>query len=253
MLGKNNPSIKEALKLKQKKYRDELNKFLIEGARFVEEAVKENFVEHIFYSNKILDSRYSYILDWDVKKYEVEEGIMKELSDTETPQGIVAVCRKRENRANLKDFVVVADGVQDPGNLGTIIRTLDAAGGDALIIIKGTVDPYNSKTLRSTMGSIFRVPIMYFDDFKEASEYLKDQGFNIYATSLEAEKLIYDYNFKEKTALVIGNEANGIPKEHIDLSNHKIKIPMVGKAESLNAAVASAIVIYEVVRQRLTR
>jgi len=253
MIGKNNPLIKESLKLKQKKYRDELNKFLIEGVRFVEEAIKENFVEYIFYSNKILDSKYSYILDWDVKKYEVNEDVIKELSDTENPQGVVAVCKKRENRADLKDFVVIADGVQDPGNLGTIIRTLDAAGADALIIIKGTVDPYNSKTLRSTMGSIFRVPIVYFDDFEKASDYLKNKGFNIYATSLEAEKLIYDYNFNEKTALVIGNEANGISKEHIDLSTHKIKIPMIGKAESLNAAVASAIVIYEVVRQRLTR
>ncbi|SEF70690.1 RNA methyltransferase, TrmH family [Caloramator fervidus] len=254
MISRNNSLIREALKLKQKKYRDEFKKFLIEGARFVEEAIREKQAECIFYSKKFLQTKYKDILSCDVKKYEVDEEVIKELSDTETPQGIVAVCKKKDfDLSFIKDFVVIVDGLQDPGNLGTIIRTCDAADVDALILLKGTVDAYNPKTLRSTMGSIFRVPMIYFDSFYDAIEFLKRNDFKIYATCLEASQFIYDYDFKEKTAIIIGNEASGIPYEHISLSTYKVKIPMLGKAESLNAAVASAVIIYEVVRQRLTR
>ncbi|KRQ87344.1 23S rRNA (uridine(2479)-2'-O)-methyltransferase [Caloramator mitchellensis] len=254
MLSKNNKLIKDTLKLKQKKYRDESGKFIIEGARFVEEALNENKVEYIFYSGKFASSKYSSILDANCPKYEVEDAVIKELSDTETPQGIIAVCIKTDYDLEvLKDFAVIIDGVQDPGNLGTIIRTADAAGADAVIIVKGTVDVYNSKTLRSTMGSIFHLPVIYIDEFETSIDILKQKGFKVYATDLTAKSYIYDFDFKQKTAIIIGNEANGIPQSHIELATDKIKIPMIGRAESLNAAMASSILLYEVVRQRIIK
>jgi RNA methyltransferase, TrmH family len=254
MLSKDNKHIKNALKLKQKKYREEEGKFIAEGIRFVEEAINEGLCSYVLYSDKVYTSKgYERVLGLDIEKYEVSNDIIKELCDTENPQGIAAVVNKPKwNIDEIKeDFIVVTDGIQDPGNLGTIIRTSDAAGAGAISIIKGTVDVYNSKTLRSTMGSIFHVPILFYDNFEELAEDLKVRGYSIYSTSLGTDKYIYNCNFKDKTAIVIGNEANGVPEEHLNLSTHLVKIPMPGKSESLNAASAAAIIIYEVVRQRI--
>lgn len=254
MLGRENKLVKKALKLRQKKYREMEGRFLIEGLRFVIEAINEKKVEYILYSSRLLNLKgHEEILNSVCEKFEVSEELIKELSDTETPQGVVAVVKKDEYTfSNIRSsFVVIADGVQDPGNLGTIIRTSDAADAGAVIIIKGTVDVYNSKTLRSTMGSIFHIPVIFCDSFEEASDDLKNLGYRIYATSLEASGSIYHCDFKENTAVVIGNEANGIPEEHLSLATDLVKIPMPGRSESLNAGVAAAVIIYEVLRQRL--
>jgi TrmH family RNA methyltransferase len=256
LLSRDNKLVKYAIKLKSKKYRDLEKKFIAEGIRFVEEAIIEGNVEYVLYSSKLLDvNGCERILNSSVQMYEVDNAVIKELCETENPQGIASVVRKSEwNLKSLnQDFIVIADGIQDPGNLGTIIRTSDAAGAGAVYIIKGTVDVFNSKTLRSTMGSIFHVPIFFFDSFEEAIESLKSSGFNVYATSLESSEYIYNYNFKDKTAIVIGNEANGVPEEHIALSTYRVKIPMPGRAESLNAGIAAGVLIYEVIRQRLTK
>ncbi|TDT61043.1 TrmH family RNA methyltransferase [Fonticella tunisiensis] len=254
MLSRDNRLVKNALKLKQRKYREQQGRFLVEGIRFIEEGLKEGVVDYILYSRKLYRVNGSEsILSSEVDKFEIDEPLIKELSETENPQGAVAVVRKQSYALEdiEGDFIVIADGVQDPGNLGTIIRTSDAAGASAVILIKGTVDVYNSKTLRATMGSVFHMPILHFDDFEGLCSILKNRGFNIYASSLDVEDYIYASDFKGKTAIIIGNEANGIPEEHINLATHKIKIPMQGRAESLNAASAAAIIIYEVVRQRL--
>lgn len=255
MLSRDNKLINLALKLKQKKFRDEENKFLIEGIRFVEEGIITEAVEQIFYSKKLFETRgYDRILDKKQSAYEVSEALLKELCDTENPQGVIAIANKKLwNIKNIKsDFIVIADGIQDPGNLGTIIRTCDAAGVGAIAVIKGSVDIYNPKTLRSTMGSVFHLPIIMYDNFKSLIEELSKAGYSIYAASLDTENYIYNSNFKEKTAVVIGSESNGIPVEHMQMCTHKIKIPIVGTAESLNAAIAGAVIIYEVVRQRMS-
>ncbi len=254
ILSKDNKLVKLGLKLKQKKYRDEESKFIIEGIRFVEEGIISEDVEHIFYNSKLLESRgHERILNKHFSVHEVSDAVLKELCDTENPQGVAAIVNKRlwkvENIKN--DFIVIADGVQDPGNMGTIIRTCDAAGVGAVAVIKGSVDIYNPKTLRTTMGSIFHIPVLVYEDFKSLAEELSQAGYNIYAASLDTKSYLYDCNFKEKTAIVIGNEANGIPGDHVEMCTHKIKIPIVGTAESLNAAVAGAVIIYEVVRQRM--
>jgi TrmH family RNA methyltransferase len=192
------------------------------------------------------------ILTSGVPMHEVDSAVIKELCETENPQGVASVVRKPEwdLKALGQDFVVIADGIQDPGNLGTIIRTSDAAGVGVVYIIKGTVDVYNSKTLRSTMGSIFHVPVFFFDSFEEAFESLKSSGFNIYATSLDASEPYYSYRYDNKTVVVIGNEANGVSEGIIKCADRLIKIPMRGKAESLNAAVACGILLFEVTRSR---
>lgn len=254
MLSRDNKLIKLAVKLKQKKYRDEENKFIIEGIRFVEEGIKAGDIEHIFYSQKLLETRGSErILGMHSSIHEVSDAVLKELCDTENPQGVAAIANKRKwHIEDIKNgFFVICDGVQDPGNMGTIIRTCDAAGVGAVGIIRGSVDMYNPKTLRSTMGSIFHLPVIMYENFETIAEDLLSKGYNLYGASLNTESYIYDCNFKDKTAVVIGNEANGIPEKHMDMCTHRVKIPMAGTAESLNAAVASAVIIYEVVRQRL--
>lgn len=253
MLSRDNQFVKHALKLKQKKYRDEQGRFIIEGIRLIEEGIREGLVDYILYSSKLMDTNGAGRIESSgVKMYEVSHDILKELCDTQTPQGAAAVAVKPGGLSeDIKgDFIIIADGIQDPGNLGTIIRTADAAGGDGVILLKGTVDAYNPKTLRSTMGSVFHIPIICYDDLENLVDSLKEKGFFIYASSLEDSETIYNSDFKGKTAIVIGNEANGIPKEHVKLCTHKIKIPMPGRAESLNAASAAAIIMYEVVRQR---
>ncbi|MCX7883685.1 MAG: RNA methyltransferase [Caloramator sp.] len=255
MLSRENKLIKDSIKLKQKKFRDKEGLFLIEGIRFIEEAVLDNSLKYLLYSKKIFQTKgCERILNSNIEKYEVSDDIIKELSDTENPQGAVGVSIKKIWSMDdiKKDFIIIADGIQDPGNLGTIIRTCDAAGAGGVIILKGSVDVYNSKTLRSTMGSIFHIPILFYDDFEKLSQDVKSKGYKIYAASLETQKYIYDIDFKKKSAIIIGNEANGIPENHLDYVDEKIKIPMLGSAESLNASIAAGVIIYEVVRQRIS-
>lgn len=254
LLSKENKLYKLGLKLKQKKYREEEGKFIIEGIRFVEEGIASGDAEHVFYSQKLLQTRGSErILQKHSSTHEITDSMMKELCDTENPQGVAAIVNKRnyDIRDLKNDFILIADGIQDPGNMGTIIRTCDAAGLGGIIIIKGSVDIFNSKTLRSTMGSIFHIPVIVKEDFEGIASELLKEGYNIYAASLDTDNYIYDCSFKEKTAVVIGNEANGIPEEHLELCTQMMKIPMSGTAESLNAAIAGAVIIYEGVRQRM--
>lgn len=253
MVSRDNKYVKLALRLKNKKFREAEGKYIIEGIRFVEEAIKENIINYILFSQKLFaTSNPERAMAIDCNKYEIEDELLKELCGTENPQGILAIVSKKNyDFLDIKnDFVIIADGIQDPGNLGTIIRTADAAGAGGVIITKGTVDVYNDKTLRSTMGSIFHIPLIFAENFNELSIALKGLGYNIYAASLEGSKYIYDCNFENKTAIIIGNEANGIPAEHMEAVTQRIKIPMPGKAESLNAAAAAAVIIYEVLRQR---
>lgn len=253
MITRDNKSVKLALKLRTKKHREAEGKYLVEGIRFIEEAIKEGIVDFILFSEKLFTtSDPERAMAIDCNKFEIEDELLRELCGTENPQGIVAVVSKTDyDFDDIKnDFVIIADGIQDPGNLGTIIRTADAAGAGAVFITKGTVDVYNDKTLRATMGSIFHIPIIFGEDFNELSNTLKEMGYSLFAASLEGSKYIYDCNFENKTAIIIGNEANGIPAEHMEAVTQKIKIPMPGRAESLNAAAATAVIVYEVVRQR---
>lgn len=256
MISKDNKLVKKALKLKQKKYRESENLFIAEGIRFVECAIENNSLEYILYSSKLYStSGYERVLDSGLDTYEIEESVLESICDTVNPQGVIGVCRKSlyEVEDALGNLVAIIDGVQDPGNMGTIIRTCDAAGVSGIVILKGTVDIYNPKVLRSTMGSIFHMPIVHIDSLLSIKSRLDEKNYNILATSLEAKLSLYDYDFSNNTAFILGNEANGVSSESFSLATDLIIIPMEGSAESLNVGVANGVIVYEALRQKISR
>jgi TrmH family RNA methyltransferase len=253
--SKDNLLIKDIKKLKEKKHRKDSNMFLVEGFRFAEEALDSDFeVVHIFINargeSKYENSSVKDKLQKNTKVYSVSDNLFKSICDTDNPQGIIAVVRNKAVEIKYDHgFYMLADKIQDPGNMGTIIRTAHAAGALGVIITKGTVDIYNEKTLRATMGSIFKIPIIEDKDLTLVHE-LRNGGFKLVTSSLDTDKNFYDIDLKEKVIISVGNEGNGISEEIYEISDLKIKIPMPGGAESLNAAVAASIMMYEVVRQK---
>lgn len=254
--SKDNSLIKDIKKLKDKKYRIESSRFLIEGFRFVGEALQSDFiVPLVFVSENALDRWQSFNMQDKVqentKVYSVTDQILKIISSTDTPQGIVAVVNNKNiETENKQGFYTLVDKVQDPGNMGTIIRTAHAAGALGVIITKGTVDIYNEKTLRSTMGSIFHIPIIH-DINLESVKSLKSNGFRLVVSSLDTDKNFYDIDLNDKVIIAVGNEGSGVSGELMDIADVKIKIPMPGGAESLNVSVAASIMMFEAVRQKL--
>lgn len=253
--SKENNLIKEMKKLKEKKYRDLNKSFLIEGFRFVEEALKSTFeVKYVFVcerqKEKFEKLGLQNLIGKTTKSFVVSESVLNTISSTETPQGIVAVVKNKVSNLQINNgFYVLIDKVQDPGNMGTIIRSANASGALGVIITKGTVDTYNSKTLRSTMGSIFKIPIIFEDSNFNALKKLKENKFKLITSSLNTDYNFYDVDLKGKVIIAVGNEGNGISKEIFELSDISVKIPMPGDAESLNVGVAASIMMFEAVRQ----
>lgn len=240
-----NPKIKELMELYNKKNRITAKKFLVEGYHLVDEA---NICKKLDY---IVTKNVDDFKKYNVDGYLVNDDIIKKLSTTVNSQGIIGVVNmKNEFDTNniIKKGVnfVVLDNVNDPGNLGTIIRTSAALGVDAIFVSSDTVDVYNDKVLRSTQGTIFKIPVIKTDLAKLIS-LLKNNNVYIYATALDAKKSLKDVKRKEKIALVFGNEANGISDDIKSLVDEKILIPMANKVESLNVAIACAICIYTLI------
>ena len=250
--SKENNIIKEVKRLKEKKYRNE--KYIIEGPKMIDEAIQESVkIDIIVMTEEFANHNQKYVEKIDNYKFIlVTENVFKELTDVKTAQGILAVVYKNEKRKIDKnaDYIMALDDVQDPGNIGTIIRTLDSANIKQLIVSKGTVDAYSPKVVRSTMGAIFRIQIIEVENLLETLKSLKQNGFELVSTSLQTDKNIYDIDYNKKI-VIIGNEANGVSKEIQDISSYKVKIPMLGKTESLNASVAASIMIYEYVREKI--
>lgn len=255
--SRDNLLIKDIKKLKEKKYRNESHKFLIEGFRFVCEGLESNFeVPLVFISENAKDRWDSFNVQNKLQKetrvYIVTDQVLKSISSTDTPQGIVAVVNnKLISLENKQGFYILVDRVQDPGNMGTIIRTAHAAGALGIIVTKGTVDIYNEKTLRSTMGSIFHIPIIHDDNLSQLN-FLRSNGFKLVVSSLDTDSNFFDADLKDKSIIAVGNEGNGVSKELLELSDIKVKIPMPGGAESLNVSIAASIMMFEVIRQKLS-
>ena len=250
--SKDNEIIKNIRKLKDKKYRDEKNEFIIEGIKIIEEAMEENAIIKKIVVCDECSSNLPQDLLYKIAKFDViyvPEKIFKLITDVNNPQGILAVVEKN-NRKEIdysSDFFLILDNIQDPGNMGTILRTADSINLKQIIVAKGSSDCYNPKVVRSTMGAIFRVNVIECDLVKTIKE-LKKHKVKIYSTDLNTENSIYDVKY-EKTAVVIGNEANGVSDAVLDISDERIKIPMLGRTESLNASVATGIIVYEAMRQ----
>ncbi len=255
--SKDNDFIKHIRKLKEKKYRDEFGEFIIEGAKMIEEAIQEKakIKQIIICDDCKTESSFTKEQLYDIAKYEclyVSEKIFSYITDVVAPQGIMAIVEKpmkNENKIDYKaDHFLILDNIQDPGNMGTILRTVDSLNRKQIIVSTGSADCYNAKVVRSTMGAIFRVNVIERDLEKVIKEMGK-RDIKVYATDLKTDKTIYDVNYA-KSALIIGNEANGVSKNLLDLADEKIKIPMPGKTESLNAAVATGIILYEIERKK---
>jgi len=255
-----NPVIKEVKSLKNRKSREEKKLFFIEGIKITEEALKENaeivrvIVSEEFVSREDSVHLMKTIESRGCKCFILPEKLFKEISDTETPQGIMAVLRTRhfgiDEIVRENASLVILDAVQDPGNMGTIIRTADAAGFDGIIMSKGCVDVYNPKVIRATMGSIFRVPFNFSENLTDTIRILKSKDIRVIAAHLKGDKNYFELDMDGNIAVVIGNEANGISDDVTVLADELVRIPMVGRTESLNASVAAGLLMYEVLRQR---
>ncbi|MDD3413645.1 MAG: RNA methyltransferase [Lachnospiraceae bacterium] len=250
-----NPQIKNVLLLNSKaKIRREQDVFVVEGTKMFLEVpvshVVKIFVSETYYKNGIHKSK--------IEKYPFEvvaDDIFKKISDTKTPQGILTIVKQfHYEESNLfekeKGLFLVLEGIQDPGNLGTMIRTGEGASISGIIMDRNTSDIYNPKVIRGTMGSIYRVPFYYSDDLKETIEHMKRNNIQIIAAHLNGEKSYTEENYLTPTAFLIGNEGNGLSDDIANEADGFIRIPMGGKVESLNAAVAASLLIYEADRQR---
>ena len=243
--SKENKLIKSLKKLKQKKYRDSENKFLAEGYKFLDYNYSPEIIiirEDIYQSNFYFEK----INEFSCKKIVVTRKIFEELSSQKNSQGIIILYNKKTN--DLKspsNNLVILDDVSDPGNLGTIIRICDATNFKDIILTKGTVDAYNEKVIRATMGSILNVNLFYLEK-QEIIKLLKENNYSIIATYLDKEALPYNkIKLKEKNAVIFGNEGRGICDEFVSISDCKTVIPILSNTESLNVAVASAIILYK--------
>ena len=231
-------------------------KFVVEGRKMFEEAPTSMIVE-VFLTEGFLKKASQEILE-KLKKtgYEiVSEQVFLKLSDTKTPQGILTILRffkhKIDEIIDIENpLFVILEGIQDPGNLGTIIRTCEGAGVNAIFMTKDTVDIYNPKVIRSTMGSIYRMPLFYIEEIEKLIRELQKKEVKIYATHLSDSVDFNSPDYRKGTAFLIGNEGNGLKDETAKLSDLYIKIPMHGAVESLNASIATALVIYEACMQR---
>lgn len=249
--SKDNKLFKKICSLKTKKFRDKYNQFIIEGEKFVTEIPNDYNIDCIIVSESYILKKDSFI---NKQVFVMKDSLFKNISDTISPQGIMAIVNKKQ--FVLDDLLtngcfLIIENMQDPGNLGTLIRTADASSIDCVLLSTNTVDLYNSKTIRASAGSIFNVPIITDVDIRQAINKLKQFDIKILVAHLKGNKNIYDINLTKNIAIIIGNEGNGISDETSFLADELVKIPIIGKAESLNASIAGTIIMYEVVRQKL--
>ncbi|MFU0792157.1 TrmH family RNA methyltransferase [Virgibacillus proomii] len=235
-----NDKVKMWKKLHKRKERMKTKTFLIEGFHLVEEALKSNWtiIEMI-----IQEGVEPPLLDKDIPIITVKSNVFQALSQTDTPQGVAAVVAMKQLVSTWSSAVLLIDAIQDPGNLGTIIRTADAAGFSEVILGDGTVDVFNDKAIRATQGSLFHIPIRQAS-LPDEIKLLQEAGFTVWASALEKAEVYTSLKPERKTALILGNEANGVQKELMSLADKRVTIPIYGKAESLNVSVAAGVLMY---------
>lgn len=238
-----NPKVTAWKALKDRKGRRESGYFLVEGRKMVEEALASAFdVETV-----LVQEGMELPDGLTMPVYELPAHVLAAVCDTKTPQGIAAVVRMKEQSA-LGKHIVVLDGVQDPGNVGTIIRTADAAGLDGVLLSNQCADVFSPKVLRATMGSIFRMNLRTTDDLPGELTKLREKGYSILSSQLDGTPFYEREKVAERFALIIGNEGNGVSEQVQQTATHQVRLPMRGGAESLNAAIAAAIMMYELMR-----
>ena len=253
--SKDNKTIKYIISLQQRKYRQKFGEYTVEGIRAVTDIGKKGFLRSIL----IRESKRSELeplvqKDLNVSSvYVVQDPIFDKIEHSVNGQGVLGIAKKCVN--DLHSFIVAdglyvaLDGVQDPGNLGTIIRTAVAAGAKGIFLLKGTVDPYNEKCVRSTMSALCNIPIFEDVTLSEFYNFIKDNTIKTYVTSLENAKPYHTISYSKRTMIILGNEGNGVSREIIEMSDQAITIPMYGDIESLNVSIAAALCMYKVREQ----
>lgn len=244
--SKENSFFKSLKKLSVKKYRDEKKLFLVEGTKLIEFVDK---IEFIIVKESKCNNFSEYINNDNC--FIFNDLLFDDISSQNNSQGIILVLKYIDKNINVNtDEIVILDNIQDPGNLGTLIRLIDAVGIKDVILTKGSCDIYNEKVVRSTMGSLFNVNIQYFS-LNELSELLKKNNFNILSTALANDSIPYDkMTIKGKNAIIFGNEGHGVSKELLEITNEKLIIPIYGKAESLNVGIAAGVFLYKYIEKR---
>lgn len=252
--SESNEIVKKIKKLNDKKERYKNRLFYIEGKNNVIEAINSGFeIEHL-----IVSEGFSGSVDFDEKRIiHVTDAVFRKITDTVTPQMVMAVMKMPNYNADsyIKNdgIYLLIDNVQDPGNMGTIIRSADAFNATAIFTFNNSVDIYNPKVVRSTMGSIFHIPVINLDNADVILRKLKKQGIKIFSTDIKAKMFAHQCNIEKGVAFILGNEARGVGREFEDYIDEYLKIPMAGKAESLNVSIAASIFLYESQRQRLIK
>ncbi|MGI6008315.1 MAG: TrmH family RNA methyltransferase [Ruminococcus sp.] len=250
-----NRHVKRVVQLqKKRKVRNEEDCFVAEGLKMALEAPRERILQ-VYLASSFYEQHG--ILDGmeDVPVEIVEDRIFSQMSDTKTPQGIMCLIRQfhysEEDILNRKNpLLLILEDLQDPGNVGTVFRTAEGAGADGIILTDNCVDIYHPKTIRSTMGSVYRMPFFYAEDMDQVLAGLKERGIRTYAADLAGKNAYDEEDYRKGTAFFIGNEGKGLSFELLEKADTRIRIPMEGKLESLNAAVAAALLVYECHRQR---
>ena len=260
----NNDRVKQVVNyIEKSKARREDDVFVIEGMKMLREAPVLQ-VREVYVTTRFLDkaSEEDKEILWRYGAEEVSDEVMKKMAATQTPQGVIAVISQyhytmeevlegyNQDDEGAKPLILVLENIQDPGNVGTMLRSGEGAGVTGIILSKGSADIYNPKVIRSTMGSIFRMPFIYVESVPEVLKTLKDNGIHTYAAHLKGEKNYDEVDYTQPTAFLIGNEGNGLTKETADAADTYILIPMKGEVESMNAATSSAILTFEASRQR---
>ena len=241
-----------SLLMKKAKARNEQKLFVVEGRKMAEEVPKD-WMEKTYVSESFEKENEAFLSSW---KYEVvSDSVFRAVSDTQTPQGILCLVKKPEYQlekliTGKQTHLLILESIQDPGNLGTMLRTGEGAGISGVIMNQTTVDLFNPKTIRSTMGSIYRIPFFIADDLEETLVQLKQKGVTLYAAHLKGKRHYDEENYTSACGFLIGNEGNGLSDKIADMAETYIKIPMQGKVESLNAAISATLLMYEANRQR---
>lgn len=260
--SKSNPRIKEIRLLTQAKYRHAQGEYFLEGVRLVEEALRQAVpVLKIAYSPRLEKTeRGAELLSRAREKIPdaewlcISDEVMATLSDTQSHQGILAVLKKQERSLEelwqKEGMILLLCGLQDPGNLGTIFRLADAGGGGGLILSGGTIDPYNPKVVRASMGSLLRVPFLQDQDMNKCLGKLRSQGYRIWAAVVRGEPSFWEVDFSKPTAVLFGQEGAGLPEDLMKSADGWFTIPMAAYVDSLNVAMAAGLVIYEAFRQK---
>ncbi len=254
-----NVKVKRIVSLqKKRRLRTEEAVFLVEGIRMFrevpQERISEVYVSDVFY-RKERETLERVLSGTRIKAEILSEQVFAHLSDTKTPQGVLCVVKRREYslKEMLKSrcpFLLVLDNLQDPGNVGTIIRTAEGAGATGIILSRDSADVYNPKTIRSTMGSVYRVPFCYAEDMQLVLDKINGAGICTFAAHLDGKRVYDEADYRKPCAFLIGNEGSGLRNDVAEKAKEYIRIPMLGHVESLNAAVAASVLMFEAAKQR---